>query len=132
MADNYVSTSEAVLTSGIQAIVGAGLGRFLDNTFPPPDDGKSDLQLGLEVGGQFVVGMATLCESMRALQPHSPEYQTPVGDGTAIFFFYSQQPNFLVKCNDLARRATQAARRAIGVPEPDADDVTPVSLNTGK
>ncbi len=43
--NNYISTTETVLTAGMQAVVAGGLGTLLDNSFPPMDDGKSDLQV---------------------------------------------------------------------------------------
>jgi len=49
--------------------------------------------------------------------PAHEGYQSPVGDGTAVYFLLTNQPNFLLKTNDLAGRATAAIKRALGTPE---------------
>jgi hypothetical protein len=67
--NNYLSTTETVLTAGVQAIAASALGTFVDSMAPAPDAGKSDLLLAAEVLGQTAAGLFTLTEIMRALMP---------------------------------------------------------------
>lgn len=122
MAEHYTSTTETVLTAAGQAIVCSALGRAIDSSFPPVDDGKSDLQLALEVGAQFAASYFVTTEVMRAMMPANEGYVSPVGDGTAVYFLLSNQPNLRIKMDDLAGRATAAVRRAMGVPEREEED----------
>lgn len=120
MGDNYLSTTETVLTAGVQAIAASALGTFLDSMAPELDAGKSDLQLGAEVLIQTGAGLFTLTEIMRALQPAADGYETPIGDGVPIYFFLNAQPNLRAKIADLSLRATNALQRALGA---NADEV---------
>ena len=76
------------------------------------EDGKSDLQLAVEVVGQFGAGYLTLTEMMRLTMPSSDGYQAPIGSSLHCFVENSHKQAMELLCTSLWTASRTCAPRS--------------------
>jgi hypothetical protein len=94
----------------------------LDNLFAPlPKDiwakgenrGTSfEVKQALLVLVQFGAGVAIARNALDLLLPSVPTYQSPIGDGLFVFFYYYNQPRMRARIDYLAQLVISRAVRA--------------------
>lgn len=77
------------------------MGSAVDEMFPDYSELKSEVVTALELSAQFSLGFLALSEVMNVLIPKTEYYRSPIGDGQAIYWFYSTQPTMFKKINRL-------------------------------
>ncbi len=115
-------TLEILATAVAHASTGALIGGAVDRIFPMLEEevvpagteSKNTLTLFAEVLLQFSLGYLGMAEAMRMLVPSQAGYQSPIGDGTSVFFYFYMQPRFWAKVNKLRRVVVGEADLALG------------------
>ncbi len=107
MGDTIEILATAVAHAGTGALIGGAVDRIFpmleDDIVPAGTERKNSLTLFAEVLLQFSLGYVGMAEAMRLLVPSQAGYQSPIGDGTSVFFYFYMQPRFWSKVNKLRR-----------------------------
>jgi hypothetical protein len=125
---------EVLATAIAHASTGAVVGGLVDSLFPkleaevvpPGTTRKGTMTIFAEVMLQFSLGYLGMAEAMRILTPAQQGYQSPIGDGTSVFFYFYMQPRFWSKVNHLRRAVVGDAELALGYTSPKSRNPVPV------
>lgn len=97
------------------------IGKLVDNSFPAFFGYKGQevktfggiARVSAELAIQFAVGFFAMSEAMQLLTPTNEYYRPAIGDGTAIFFYFYSQKNWLRKFEHVVGYAESAIGKEI-------------------
>ncbi len=111
--------SSQVAAVSIYSIAHGGLaafiGRLADAVFPVQTEHISDLNLGLQIVGQWLVSVAVSVQVLEYLQP---EKAPPIGDGVVWVALAGSQPKLRQKMDTAYKRTIEKFLRANGLAPP--------------